>query len=114
MSVTATDGTAIETVRDALLSELDRVGREGITEAELKKSKAQLKARIVFDNDSITNIAHQLGYFETIAGADRFMEAPSLIAAVTADQVWQAAQAVLIESNRTVGTFDPLPVESGE
>ena len=31
------------------------------------RAKAQLRARLVFDGDSVTNIAHQLGYFETIA-----------------------------------------------
>ena len=46
--------------------------RDGVTPAELAKAKAQLKARLVFDNDSVTNIAHQLGYFETIASVDVF------------------------------------------
>ena len=41
--------------------------RDGITPQELVKAKTQLRARLVFENDSITNIAHQLGYFETIA-----------------------------------------------
>ena len=67
VSATATDGTPLAAVEAVLLEELDRVRREGITDAELTKAKAQLKARLVFDNDSITNIAHQLGYFETIA-----------------------------------------------
>ena len=67
MSATATDGTPLASVEAALLEELDRVRRDGITDAELAKAKAQLRARLVFDNDSVTNIAHQLGYFETIA-----------------------------------------------
>ena len=37
---------------------------------ELARAKKQLHARFVFDNDSVTNIAHQLGYFETIAGVE--------------------------------------------
>ena len=48
------------------------VGADGVTDAELAKAKAQLNARLVFDNDSVTNIAHQLGYFETIASVDLF------------------------------------------
>jgi zinc protease len=90
-----------------LLEELDRVRQEGITDAELTKAKAQLKARMVFDNDSITNKAHQLGYFETIANVDVFLKMPSRIAAVTLDDVAHAAGALLIPSNRTVGWFDP-------
>jgi predicted Zn-dependent peptidase len=38
-----------------------------VTAHELEKARRQLRARLVFENDSITNIAHQLGYFETIA-----------------------------------------------
>ena len=108
ISVTAIDGTALASVEAILIEELDRVVREGITQEELTKAKAQLKARLVFDNDSITNIAHQFGYFETIARVDVYFEMPSRIAAVTLEQVSRAAHQVLTPSNRTIGWFDPL------
>jgi zinc protease len=113
VSLTATEGTPLATVEAVLIEELDRVRREGITDAELEKAKTQLKARLVFDNDSVTNIAHQLGYFETIAGVDRLLETPSRIAAVTVDEVLEAAQGVLPAANRTIGWFEPLPAGSG-
>ena len=113
VSATATQGTPLASVEAATLEELDRVRQDGITEAELIKAKAQLKARLVFDNDSVTNIAHQLGYFETIASVDLFSVLPSRIAAVTIDAVATAARSVLAPSNRTVGWFEPLPVGSG-
>ena len=92
------DGTLAETERD------------GITGAELVKAKAQLRARLVFDSDSVTNIAHQLGYFDTIASVDLFTSAPARIAAVTLEEVATAARAVLAPSNRTIGWFEPIPV----
>ena len=92
----------------ALLEDIDRARREGITDAELTKAKRQLKARLVFDNDSITNIAHQLGYFETIAGVDTFLALQQRIAAVTIEEVAAAAAATLRDANRTIGWFDPL------
>ncbi len=107
VSATATDGTPLASVEAALLEELDRVRRDGITDAELKKAKTQLRARLVFDNDSITNIAHQFGYFETIASLDAFLEMPFRIAAVTLDEVSGAARAICSPSNRTIGWFDP-------
>jgi zinc protease len=107
VSATATDGTAVAGVTDLLLEELERVRVEGITDGELTKAKAQLKARLVFDNESIADIAHQLGYFETIATVDSFLDAPSRIAAVTLDEVSKVAQAVLTPFNRTIGTFEP-------
>src|SRR5947207_459350 len=57
ISVTATDGTPLAAVEAALLEDIDRSRREGITYAELINAKRQLKARLVFDNDSITHIA---------------------------------------------------------
>ena len=96
VSATATDGTPLASIEAVLLEELDRVRQDGITEAELTKAKAQLKARMVFDNDSISNMAHQLGYFETIADVDLFLQMPSRIAAVTLDEVSSAARAILI------------------
>jgi zinc protease len=110
ISVTATDGTPLAAVEGALLDELAAVARDGITPAELTKAKAQLNARLVFENDSVTNIAHQIGYFETIAGADVFMNFRPRITAVTLEEVADAARTILSESNRTVGWFDPLPV----
>ncbi len=112
VSATATDGERLASVEAALLEALDSVRRDGITGAELTKAKAQLKARLVFDGDSVTNIAHQLGYFETIATADTILQAPAAIAAVTLDEVAAAARAVLTESNRTIGWFEPQEVGS--
>ena len=112
ISVTATDGTPLAAVEGELLEEIASVARAGITIPELAKAKAQLNARLVFENDSVTNIAHQIGYFETIAGADVFTNFRPRIAAVTLEEVADAARAILTDSNRTVGWFDPLPVSS--
>jgi zinc protease len=113
VSTTANEGTPLASVEAALLEALAGVELQGITAAELVKAKAQLRARLVFDGDSVTNIAHQLGYFETIASVDVVATAPARIAAVTLDEVAAAARAVLAPSNRTIGWFEPLPVGSG-
>jgi len=110
ISATATSGTSLASVEAALLEELDRVWHEGVTPAELERAKAQLHARLVFDGDSVTNIAHQIGFFETIAGLDVFDGLPSAIRAVTPEQVTETARTMLTTSNRTVGHFDPLPI----
>src|SRR5262245_45680410 len=107
VSATATEGTSLGSVEAAMLEELDRVQQSGITDAELVKAKAQLRAQLVFDNDSVTNIAHQLGYFETIASVDVFTRLPEQIAGATVEQVAAAARSVLASSNRTIGWFEP-------
>jgi predicted Zn-dependent peptidase len=65
----------------------------------------------VFDNDSVTNIAHQLGYFETIATVDVFEELTGRVDAVTLEAVAAVARDMLKPSNRTIGWFEPLPVK---
>jgi zinc protease len=110
LSVTATDGMSLAAVEDVLLAELDRVRRHGITPAELDRAKAQLHARLVFDDDSVTNIAHQLGYFATIGSVDVLTDMPQRIATTTLDQVATAARLLFTPPNRTVGWFKPVPV----
>jgi len=110
VSATATSGTPLADVEAAAVSALDEVARSGITSAELDAAKRQLRARLVFEGDSVTNIAHQLGYFETIGCLSAYTEAPARIAAVTLEAVADAARRTLVASNRTVGYFDPTPV----
>jgi zinc protease len=109
LSATATSGTPLAAVEERMLQELDRVRAGGITPAELESAKTQLTARLVFDNDSVTNIAHQLGYFATIASVDLFAGAARSIQTVTLEQAAEVARDMLTASNRTIGWFDPLP-----
>jgi zinc protease len=108
ISVTATEGVPLSRVEEATLAALEQVRTQGLTAQELRKAKNQLRARLVFENDSITNIAHQLGYFETIDNWRFVGSVPERIEAVTLDQVAALAERRLIPSNRTIGWFDPL------
>ena len=109
LSATATSGTPLASLESRLLQELEAVRTGGITEGELEVAKTQLRARLVFDADSVTNIAHQLGYFATIGCPDVYAQAADRIDAVTSGQVVALADRLLAASNRTVGWFDPLP-----
>ena len=55
-------------------ADLDLVRTSGITPEEFTRAKYQLRARYVFESDSVTNIAHQLGYFQTIANVDLYRD----------------------------------------
>jgi zinc protease len=110
VSATATEGTGLASVENAALEVLDEVAGSGITPSELTKAKTQLNARLVFDSDSITNIAHQIGYFETIASPECFPAIGRAIQAVTLESVAEVARDLFRPSNRTVAWFDPLPM----
>lgn len=113
LSFTAADGVPLARLEEAALDEVNRVRSDGITPAELRKGKNQLRARSVFENDSITNIAHQLGYFATIGTWQDYAAIADRIAAVTLEDVAASARVRLAASNRTVGWFEPLPPGSG-
>ena len=99
ISATALDGVGLGDVEAAATACLDDVAKNGITDKELTKAKNQLRARLVFENDSVTNLGHQVGYFETIATQDVYSQAPALIAKVTEEDVEQGCSP--IPSNRS-------------
>jgi predicted Zn-dependent peptidase len=63
---------------------------------------------MVFENDSVTNVAHQIGYFDTVVGPGYLEELGSKVQAVTAAQVADVAARLLSKDRRTVGWFRPL------
>jgi zinc protease len=114
ISVTATEGSSLASVEEATLAQLDAVRRHGISGHELDKARNQLRARLVFEGDSISNIAHQLGYFETIASWRMVSSLRERIDAVTVQQAGEAAAKCFKTTNRTVGWFDPRsPADAG-
>jgi len=104
---TATDGVPLPDLEGAVLREIDRVREQGLTEDEVARTKRQLRARLVFENDSVTNVAHQLGYFETVTGPGYYEDLPARLAAVTPAQVADVARRRLAPEGRTVGWFRP-------
>ena len=107
VSATAMEGVGLQDVEAAATEALNDVSSHGISERELTKAKNQLRARLVFENDSVTNIGHQLGYFETVADLDLYHDAPGRIAGVTMSDVNQVARKYLRSDRRTVGWFTP-------
>ena len=110
LSATATEATPLSSVESVLLEEIEAVRLHGVTAAELARAKKQLQARFVFDNDSITNIAHQLGFFETVATVDMFGELSQRVDGVTLESVAEIAARMFHASNRTIGWFDPIGI----
>ncbi len=101
------DGQSLSAVEAVVLAEIDRLCSAGITPEELTKVQAQLRARFVYDADSVTDIAHQIGYFETISSWSAYHALRNRLNAVTIEQVHAAAVKYLTPSNRTIGWFEP-------
>jgi zinc protease len=101
-------GQSIASVEEVVLGEIERLRTGGVSAAELAKVTAQLRARFVYDADSVTDIAHQLGYFETVASWRSYDTLRARLEAVTPEAVQAAAARYLTASNRTIGWFEPI------
>ncbi len=113
LSFTALDGVPLGELEGRALEALESVRRTGVEETEIVRARRQLRARLVFENDSVTNIAHQLGYFETVAGPEFLPAMQRRIDAVTAAEVWDVARRRFAPSTRTIGWFRPVPEGPG-
>jgi predicted Zn-dependent peptidase len=107
VSAAAADGTPIEAVEETALAEVERVRREGVTADEVARARQQLHARFVLENDSVTNYAHQLGFFDVVAGDGFFESLDAHLAAVTRADVCDAAR-WLSPVRQTIGRFVPV------
>ena len=86
----------------------------GITPVEFERARHQLRARLVFEADSVTSIAHQIGYFHTIADVDVYHGMEAALAEVTLEDVARVARQYLAPSSRTVGWFEPIAEHSAD
>jgi zinc protease len=107
LSFTAADGVPLDAIEAAALGQIERLARNGATEEEIARARRQLRARLIFENDSVTNVAHQLGYFETVAGSGYLDQLQSRLDSVTVEEVGEAAREYLSAATRTVGWFRP-------
>jgi zinc protease len=108
INVSVAEGQTLASVEGVVMAEIDKLRTGGITPAELKKVHTQLRARFVYDADSVTDIAHQLGYFETISSWQAYETLRERLDAVTPDAVHAVASKYLTASNRTIGWFEPV------
>ena len=108
LSFTATDGVPLPVLEAGAFEALEPVTRGDVADAEISRAKRQLRARLVFEDDSVTNVAHQLGFYETVVGAGFYPRLQPCIDAVTADQVRDVARRRLQRSHLTIGSFRPV------
>lgn len=112
MEANPANGASIDELRSGLLSVVEDIKSEPVTEAELERVKAQLVAGKVFETDSIFYQAMRLGMFETNGHGwqtgQRFNER---LRGITAEQVQAVARKYLVESNMTEAVLEPVEMQ---
>lgn len=104
---TARSGVKIEDVETALLAEIERTKTEPISNEELQKALNQLEAQFIYTNDSVTDQAEQLGYFETLYKWQFIDEYLKNARKVTPADVQNTAKKYLNAKNSTTVSFIP-------
>ncbi|MHB1213660.1 MAG: M16 family metallopeptidase [Thiobacillus sp.] len=113
IDATPAPGKSVAALEQAIRNELERVQREGISEAELARVKAQVIAADVYQRDSLFYQAMQLGEYVT-AGLppEALAGRVDKLRAVTAAEVQAAAQQWLRDDRLTVAELDPQPLNA--
>lgn len=109
---TPSEGKTVADLEAALRAEVEKLVREGVTEEELARVKAQVVAGHVFQLDSMFYQAMQIGQLESIGMSHRDVDTMlKKLQAVTAEQVREVAKKYLKDDSLTVAVLDPQPLE---
>ncbi len=102
---TPQQGQDINEVERVLWSELERVQRDSVSQAELATAIKQTRAQFAFGSESVTNQAFWLGYCEIFADYSWFASYLDKLSAVTIEDVKRVANRYLTRDNVTVGHY---------
>ncbi len=109
---TPSEGKTVVELEAALRSEMEKLVRDGVTEEELARVKAQVVASHVFQLDSMFYQAMQIGQLESIGLSYRDIDTMvKKLQAVTAEQVREVAKKYVQDDSLTVAVLDPQPLQ---
>ncbi len=112
LSGSPSEGRTVADLESALRAEIARIQKDGVSEPELKRARAQLVAAEVYKLDSMFGQAMEIGQTES-AGIpyqkiDRMLER---LQQVSAAEVQAAAKKYFSDDTLTIGVLDPQPLD---
>lgn len=108
---TPASGKTIAELEAAIREQLQVVVRDGVSEEELKRVRAQVTAAEVYKLDSVFYQAMQIGQMESIGLTHHALPVMlKKLQAVTAQQVQDVAREILVDDHLTVAVLDPQPL----
>jgi zinc protease len=113
LEATPATGKTIAELEAAIREQLQAVVRDGVSEEELKRVRAQVTASEVYKLDSVFYQAMQIGQLESIGLSHR--DIPVMLKklqSVTAQQVQDVAREILQDDHLTIAVLDPQPLSN--
>ena len=108
---TPNDFKKINDLENALLQEIEKIKKDGVTQEELDRVKATVIASDVYQKDSMFGMAMEIGQLETMDYSfhlsDGYIEK---INGVTSEQIKNVATKYLTRDNLSVVILDPQPM----
>jgi zinc protease len=109
------EGKTVAKLETALREQIEKIKREGVTEDELQRVKAQVIAAQVYQRDSMFYQAMLIGEVETAGLPLNTLETRlEKLKAVTVKQVQEVARKYLIDDHLTVAVLDPQPLDEAK
>lgn len=106
------EGKTVVDLEAAVRAEIARLQKDGVSEAELKRAKAQLLASQVYKLDSMFGQAMEIGQTESVGLSYRKLDRMlDKLQKVTAAEVQAVAKKYFTDDTLTVGVLDPQPLD---
>lgn len=102
-----TEPEKVAEVQQAILDEVDKIKKNGITEEELNKALVQYENQFVYQNESTQGVASSIGYNVTIGTLDDYLDYLPMLRQVTLDDVQRVFNEYLDFDHSTVVAMVP-------
>ncbi|MFH2133840.1 MAG: pitrilysin family protein [Pseudomonadota bacterium] len=113
LEATPAAGTSVDALEAAIREQLQVIVRDGVSEEELRRVRAQVTAAEVYKLDSLFYQAMQIGQMESIGLTHQAIPVMlKKLQAVTAEQVQAVARDILRDDQLTVAVLDPQPLST--
>lgn len=109
------EGKTVAELEAAIRAEIEKIKKDGVSEDELQRVKAQVIAAQVYQRDSMFYQAMLIGEVVTAGLPLNTLETKlEKLKAVTAAQVQEAARKYLVDDRLTVAVLDPQPLDAAK
>lgn len=108
---TPNDFKNINDLENALLQEIEKIKKDGVTQEELDRVKATVIASDVYQKDSMFGMAMEVGQLETMNYSFHLSDGYiDKINSVTSEQIKNVAKKYLTRDNLSIVILDPQPM----